>query len=153
MFAWIALMSGGHCVVTMHHASDCRYDELSRLTRDLMRVATFAHVWSPTLINSHARSSTLSWFKFWRELMRVFALLPVMRVDESFKQAKYILKYKLCSFNSLFRSFFVLRAWWYPINSHATLVLVWPWHESWGNCRANSRLPTLINSYPGLTRA
>jgi hypothetical protein len=32
------------------------------------------------------------------------------------------------------------------LNSHATLVLVWPGHESWGNSHANSRFSTLINS-------
>ena len=31
-------------------------------------------------------------------------------------------------------------------NSHATLVLVWPGHESWENSHANSRFSTLINS-------
>ena len=33
------------------------------------------------------------------------------------------------------------------INSHATLVLVWPGHESWENSHANSRFSTLINSH------
>ena len=30
------------------------------------------------------------------------------------------------------------------VNSHATLVLVWPGHESWWNSHANSRLSTLM---------
>jgi hypothetical protein len=30
------------------------------------------------------------------------------------------------------------------INSHATLVLVWPGHESWENSHANSRFSTLM---------
>jgi hypothetical protein len=33
------------------------------------------------------------------------------------------------------------------LNSHATLVLVWPGHESWENSHANSRFSTLINSH------
>ena len=36
------------------------------------------------------------------------------------------------------------------INSHATLVLVWPGHESWENSHANSRFSTLINSHATL---
>jgi hypothetical protein len=32
------------------------------------------------------------------------------------------------------------------LNSHATLVLVWPGHESWENYHANSRFSSLINS-------
>ena len=36
------------------------------------------------------------------------------------------------------------------INSHATLVLVWPGHESWENSHTNSRLSTLINSHATL---
>ena len=31
------------------------------------------------------------------------------------------------------------------LNSHATLVLVWPAHESWENSHANSRFSILIN--------
>ena len=31
-----------------------------------------------------------------------------------------------------------------PVNSHATLVLVWPGHESWWNSHAKSRLSTLM---------
>jgi hypothetical protein len=36
------------------------------------------------------------------------------------------------------------------INSHATLVLVWSWHESWENSHVNSRFSTLINSHATL---
>jgi branched-subunit amino acid transport protein AzlD len=36
------------------------------------------------------------------------------------------------------------------INSHATLVLVWPGHENWENSHANSRFSTLINSHATL---
>jgi hypothetical protein len=36
------------------------------------------------------------------------------------------------------------------INSHATLVPVWPGHESWENSHANSRFSTLINSHATL---
>jgi hypothetical protein len=35
-------------------------------------------------------------------------------------------------------------------NSRATLVLVWPGHESWENSHANSRFSTLINSHATL---
>jgi hypothetical protein len=38
------------------------------------------------------------------------------------------------------------------LNSHATLVLVWPGHESWENSDANSRLPILILAWPRLKR-
>jgi hypothetical protein len=43
--------------------------------RELMKVPTFAGVWPPTLIDSRALLSTLSWFKFWWKMMRVFARL------------------------------------------------------------------------------
>jgi hypothetical protein len=33
------------------------------------------------------------------------------------------------------------------LNSHATLVLVWPRHENWENSHSNSRFSTLINSH------
>ena len=38
------------------------------------------------------------------------------------------------------------------INFHATPVRVWPGHESWENSHTNSRLSTLINSCSRLTR-
>jgi hypothetical protein len=44
----------------------------------------------------------------------------------------------------------LLRAWQYPVNSHATLVFVWLEHESWENSHANSRFSTLINSHATL---
>jgi hypothetical protein len=54
-----------------------------------------------------------------------------MRVDESFRNARNNIQSTL-------------------INSHATLVLVWPGHESWENSRANSRSSTLVNSHATL---
>jgi hypothetical protein len=36
------------------------------------------------------------------------------------------------------------------LNSHATLVLVWPGHESWENSNTNSRFSTRINSHATL---
>jgi hypothetical protein len=36
------------------------------------------------------------------------------------------------------------------INSHATLVLVWPEHQSWENSHTNSRFSTIINFHPTL---
>jgi hypothetical protein len=38
-----------------------------------------------------------------------------------------------------------------PLNSHATLVLVWPGHENWENSHANPRFSTLTNVWAGLT--
>jgi hypothetical protein len=51
-----------------------------------------------------------------------------MRVDESFRYERGNIQSTL-------------------INSHATLVLVLPGHESWENSHANSRFSTLINSH------
>jgi hypothetical protein len=36
------------------------------------------------------------------------------------------------------------------LNSHVTLVLVWPGHESWENSHTNSHFSTLINSHATL---
>jgi hypothetical protein len=43
-----------------------------------MKVPTLACVWSPTLIDSHGLLSTLSWFKFWWKMMKVFAVWPLI---------------------------------------------------------------------------
>ena len=60
------------------------------MEREWMRVITFALVWPPTLINSHALSSTLSWFKFSWESMRGLARLTghesCMRIEENYKR-------------------------------------------------------------------
>ena len=50
-----------------------RQSKVLRPDQTRMRVATLALVWPPTLINSHALSSTLSWFQVW-------LVWPIMRV-------------------------------------------------------------------------
>jgi hypothetical protein len=74
-------------------------------------------------------SSTLNWFKFWWEF-------SLARGD-----------WLSCNSCSRLTGAWELRKLWCKLsllNSHATLVLVWPGHESWENSHANSRFSTLM---------
>ncbi len=109
----------------------------------------------PTLIHPHQLSSTLNWFKFWWELMRVCARLIN---HESWWELQNYYRFTLCSsrLSKIVQNLQLRKitsfAW---VTGRSTLInshLVWPVHESWGNSRTNSRFSTLIYSHPRLTR-
>ena len=102
---------------------------------ELMKVATIARVWLPTLIHSHQLWTGSNFDESWSEFLQVCpvitnshaTLVLVWPGHESWENSHA---------NSHFSTL---------INSHVTLVLVWPGHESWENCHENSRFSTIIN--------
>jgi hypothetical protein len=97
--------------------------------------ALFRHFWMAVV---SVKTTTNSCARFTAKPRRLpctltnFGLVQIlMRVDESFCHARGNIKSTL-------------------INSHVTLVLVWPGHESWENSHANSRFSTFINSHATL---
>jgi hypothetical protein len=80
-------------------------------------------------------SSTLIDFELVQILMRVFAMRAVISSQLSCNSWSHLtgaweLRKLSCKLSLL--------------NSHATLVLIWPGHESWENSHANSRFSTLM---------
>jgi hypothetical protein len=74
------------------------------------------------------------------ELMRVFKLMRVFAIAVISSQLS-------CNSCSRLTWAWELRKIWCKLsllNSHATLVLVWPGYESWENSQANSRFSTLM---------
>ena len=103
--------------------------------------ATLVLVWPghESWWNSHAKSrlSTL--------MQLLFSFDQDMRVDETLMQTLACqLSCNSCSRLTRTWELMKLSCKISLVNSHATLVLVWPGHESRWNSHANSRLPTLM---------
>ena len=94
----------------------------------LIRVASLACVWPPTRINSRQFASTLTCLKFWCKSTRVFARLTghesCMRVVDKFWTASGF--YFVATGSTKLLRVFLVNFRSTLIDSHATLVLVWP---------------------------
>jgi hypothetical protein len=134
-------------------ASQLSCTSCSRLTR----AWKLRKLWCKlSLLNSHA-SLVLVWpgHESWKNsdvnsrfstLMRLlFSFDQGMRVEKTLMQT--LASQLSCNFCSRLTRAWELRKLWCKLsllNSHATLVLVWPGHESWENSHANSRFSTLM---------
>jgi hypothetical protein len=90
--------------------------------------------------NSHANS------RFSTLMQPLFSFDQGMRVEKTLMQTLASASQLSCNSCSRLARAWELRKLWCKLsllNSHATLVLIWPGHESWENSHANSRSSTL----------